>query len=358
MKERIGRLLNEAGRIGVDAMLLQSPENIRYFTGFTGEGFAFLCGSPKGAAGVVLTDSRYTEQAQRQAPGCEVVGVQHDEYPPAILSLCGGSVRALGFEDGCMTVAQYKAYSEALAGISFVPLGDAGVQLRAVKDETELGCFRKACEITDKLFAHVLEYVEPGVTELGIAEEMRHYIMKEFGAKPSFDFIVAAGENGSMPHAIPSERPVRNGDMVTLDFGAEWMGYKADMTRTFAVGNPSEKMREVYAVVREAQRRGAEALKPDALCKDVDAVARGYIAEQGYGEYFGHGLGHGVGLQIHERPNLKPVSEDVLAPGMAVTMEPGIYIPGEGGVRIEDTCVITAAGHESLFTSSKDLIIL
>jgi Xaa-Pro aminopeptidase len=360
MRERIVRLLDEAGRMGADAALLHAPENVRYFTGFTGEGCALFYGLKKGEAvtGVVFTDSRYTEQARKQAPGVEVVGVVSDAYPAAVASLCGGAVKAVGFEDGFMTVAQCAAFSEALAGISLVPLADAGVRLRAAKDVEELGYLRRACEITDKLFEYALAYVRPGVTEMDIAEEMRHFLMKEHGAKPSFNFIVAAGENGSMPHAIPSERAVRAGDFVTLDFGAEWMGYKADMTRTFAVGRPSERMMEVYGIVQEAQRRGAEALRPGAACRAVDAAARDFIAQKGYGANFGHGLGHGVGLQIHERPNLKPVSEDILAPGMAVTVEPGIYIPGEGGVRIEDTCLITADGWESLFKSSKDLIIL
>jgi Xaa-Pro aminopeptidase len=255
-------------------------------------------------------------------------------------------------------VAQHRAVAGALEGISTVPAGGVGARLRMVKDAGEIGFLKKAGEITDGAFRYALTVAGPGVTEIELVAEIRYHLAKRYMAQPAFEFIAASGANGSMPHAIPTERKIAAGDMVTLDFGAEYMGYKADMTRTFAVGQPSGKMREVYGIVKEAQKRGAEALGPGKACKDIDAVARGYIAEQGYGEYFGHGLGHGVGLQIHERPNLKPVSEDVLAPGMAVTMEPGIYIPGAGGVRIEDTCVITGNGWESLFTSNKDLIIL
>jgi len=354
MRERTGKLLKETGSMGAEAALLHSPENIRYFTGFTGEGCVFL--SEESA--VVLTDSRYTEQAQKQAPGCQILGVVGDAYPVSIAGLCGKEIKAIAFEDGWLPVAQYAYITEALSGIEMVPLKDLCVRLRAVKSAIEIDNLRKACEITDRLYEYVLKFVKPGITELEIAEEMRHYLMKQYAAKPSFDFIVAAGENGSMPHAIPSGRAVHLGDMVTLDFGAEWLGYKADMTRTFAVGKPSDKMREIYGIVFEAQKRGAEALAPGAACRAVDFAARGFIEQKGYSAFFGHGLGHGVGLQIHERPNLKPISPDVLEPGMAVTVEPGIYLPGEGGVRIEDTCLITKSGWESLFKSSKELIII
>lgn len=355
MSNRVDNLLEAIKPLGADAALLHSPENIRYFSGFTGEGCVFLSRNVR----AVLTDSRYTEQAANQAPGFDVIELLPDKFPAKITDLVAGQgVKALGFEDDWLPVSLFKKFAGSLPGIEMVPTGALCVKIRSVKDAGETALLRKACEITDTAFQYALTIAQPGMTETELAVELRYYIAKQFSAPPSFEFIVASGPNGSMPHAIPSDRAIIKGDMVTLDFGAEYMGYKADMTRTFAVGRPNDKMEEIYGIVLEAQRRGACALGPGKSCKAVDAAARDYITSRGYGANFGHGLGHGVGLQIHEQPVLNPRSDSTLEPGMAVTVEPGIYLPGIGGVRIEDTCLITESGWESLFTSSKELIII
>lgn len=355
MSDRVEKLLAALEPLGAEAALLTSPENVRYFSGFTGEGCAFVSRKAR----VVLTDSRYSEQAANQAPGFVVSEMSPEKFAGAAAGLAAESgVKALGYEDDWLPVSQFKKFAEALSGAEMVPTGMLCVRLRAVKDADELQKLRRACEITDMAFQRALAIARPGMTETELAVELKYYIAKKFSAPPSFEFIVASGANGSMPHAIPTEKAIARGDLVTIDFGADWQGYKADMTRTIAIGRPSEKMEEVYGIVQEAQRLGAEALAPGKPCRDVDAAARGYIASRGYGDNFGHGLGHGVGLQIHEQPGLSGRSETVLEPGMAVTVEPGIYLPGIGGVRIEDTCVITENGWESLFSSSKELIIL
>jgi Xaa-Pro aminopeptidase len=355
MSDRVEKLLAAVKSLGAEAALLHSPENIRYFSGFTGEGCVFI----SSGARAVLTDSRYTEHAVNQARGFAVVEPKPDNFAGAVAALAADhGVKALGFEDDWLPVSQFEKLSKALPGIRMVPTGALCVKTRAVKDDEEIGHLRKACEITDRAFQYALTIIKPGMTEIELAVELKYYIAKHFSAPPSFEFIVASGPNGSMPHAVPTDRAIGRGELVTIDFGAEYMGYKADMTRTVAVGRPSDKMEEIYCIVLEAQRRGAEALAPGKACKAVDAASRDYIASRGYGANFGHGLGHGVGLQIHEQPVLNPRSESTLEPGMAVTVEPGVYLPGIGGVRIEDTCIITQNGWESLFASSKELIIL
>ena len=355
MSGRVEKLLSSLEPMGAGAMLLHSTENIRYFSGFTGEGYAVIAKDVR----AILTDSRYTEQAQNQAPGFLVKELPLDKFADAVRdTVREHGVTCVGFEDELLPVSQHSRFAETLCGITLVPVGSLCVKLRSVKDAAEIELLRKACNITDKAYQYALLIARPGITEIELCTELKYYMAKVHKALPSFDFIVAAGENGSMPHAIPSDRVIKNGDMVTLDFGAQYMGYRADMTRTFAVGKPNARMKKIYDIVLRAQTMAAETLGPGVACKTVDAVARDYIAGKGFGPNFGHGLGHGVGLQVHELPGLNGRNELALAPGMAVTVEPGIYLPGVGGVRIEDTCVITENGWESLFISDKNLIIL
>lgn len=355
MSKRIDQLLASLSVLHAEAMLLHSPENMRYFSGYTGEGCIFV----SAAALVILTDSRYTEQAKKQAPSFAVEELAIGGFAPSVAELCRKhGVTGLGFEDDILAFTQYQKFAETLASTKMVPVADLCVKIRAIKDAGEIKLLRKACELTDLAFQHFLTILKPGVSEIEISTELKYYMAKTHHVQPSFEFIVASGENGSMPHAIASERLIRQGDMVTLDFGAEYYGYHADMTRTVAVGKPSDRMLEVYQIVMEAQAKAAQALGPGVECRAVDSVARDLIRERGYGSNFGHGLGHGVGLQIHELPGLSAKSDMMLQPGMAVTVEPGIYLPGIGGVRIEDTCLITESGWESLFVSEKSLIIL
>ena len=352
---RIDKLLHEISERGAEAALLHSPESIRYFTGFTGEGYAFVCGDTK----IVVTDSRYTEAAANQAIGWKIEGRSFDKF----LSVLIDQVRALGIkaitvEDDFLPVTDYREIHAAVPTVQLVSAAGVGVKIRSIKDADEIAKHKKAAQITDQVFQYALKVTKPGMSEIDLVTELTYYMSKEFKANKAFDYIVASGTNGSMPHAVPTTKLIEQGDMVTLDFGAEYDGYKADMTRTYAVGKPADKLVEIYHIVQEAQRLASEALKPGVSCKAIDAVARDYIAQKGYGSCFGHGLGHGVGLQIHEQPRLSLLSTAVLEPGMIVTVEPGIYLPGIGGVRIEDTCLITENGWESLFTSDKSLIIL
>lgn len=355
MDQRLNKLFEELKGDGTEAMLLSQSENIRYFSGYTGEGYAFVAPNSR----VILTDSRYTEQAHKQAPGFDVAETRLDNTFDILAGIVrASSAKAVAFEDDGMPVAAYRKFSEALPGLKFVPAGGVGAKVRSIKDNEEFALYRKAGQMTDKALEYALSIAKPGMTEVGFSAEVKYFIAKTYNAQPAFEFIIASGENGSMPHATASERVFRKGDMVTLDFGIDYLGYKTDMTRTFALGEPSAKMKEIYAIVQEAQRRAGAAIKAGVLCRDVDAAARSYITECGYGANFGHGLGHGVGLQIHEQPTLNAKSTAVLTPGMAFTNEPGIYLSGVGGVRIEDTCILTETGWESIFASGKDLIIL
>ncbi len=353
MKHRVDRLLDALPGLGAEAIVVHKPQNIRYLTGFTGEGYAYF--SP--SAQVIVTDSRYTEQAHRQSEGFDILERGFDGFMSTLASLAD-TTATLAYEDDHLTVAELRGIEQALQGRALVSAQGIVAKLREIKDEAEIAALKRACEITDAVFARALDIARPGITEKDLVTELIYDMARRFKAGPSFDFIVAAGENGSMPHAVPSERVMRQGDMVTLDFGAEYQGYKADMTRTFALGRPSDTMQEVYNIVREAQAKAAEALRPGADCRAVDAVARDLIAAYGYGGNFGHGLGHSLGLEIHESPRLSAKSTATLQSGMAITVEPGIYLPGVGGVRIEDTCLITDTGWVSLFKSDKNLIIL
>ena len=301
MNQRIKKLTERLASIGAEAGLFHSAENIRYFSGFTGEGMVFL--HANGA--VLITDPRYTEQAASQCPGFEVLERSFNYFLTTLRELVQRfGVRTLAFEDGVVPVADWRALQEVLSGTALISFAELPEQLRTIKDQGEIDCLLQAGRITDDIIEHAWKITKPGMTELDLVAELDYYMAKQHKAKPAFAYIVAAGENGSMPHAIPSDRVIKHGDMITIDFGAEYKGYKADMTRTFAVGQPSELMADLYAIVLEAQLRSSAALKPGLSCKEADSLARDYIREKGYGDRFGHGTGHGVGLMIHENPRL------------------------------------------------------
>lgn len=353
MEHRIAKLLHALPGLSADAIVFHKPQNIRYFSGFTGEGYLFISSTER----VIVTDSRYTEQAHRQSADFIILERAFDGFLSTLAEL-SASASSVAYEDDFISVAEFHTIEQALPGKTLVSAQGIGAKQREIKDEAEIAALTRACEITDAVFQRALDIARPGITEKDLVTELIYDMARRFKAGPSFDFIVAAGENGSMPHAVPGDRIMRAGDMVTLDFGAEYEGYKADMTRTFALGRPSDTMQEIYNIVHEAQAKAADALHPGASCSATDAVARDLITAYGYGSNFGHGLGHSVGLEIHESPRLSKKSTATLQSGMAVTVEPGIYLPGIGGVRIEDTCLITDTGWVSLFKSDKKLIIL
>lgn len=340
----------------VDALLISKPENRAYLSGFTGSA-GWLLITQQDA--YLITDFRYVEQAAAEAP---LFTVRKPESTPQALiaELCQQAQAArVGIEGDFVTVDDFAAYRQALAQQELVSITGLVEALRMVKDADELALMRRAAEITDQAFQHVLGFIRPGVTEREVALELE-FTMKRLGAQGlAFETIVASGERSSLPHGQPTDRVIRQGDLVTMDFGALYQGYCADMTRTVMVGEPSAKQREIYEIVLEAQKRGVAACRAGITGKELDEVCRSYIREKGYGENFGHGTGHGVGRFIHEGPKVNARGEqDVLQAGMVVTIEPGIYLPGWGGVRVEDMVVVTETGCEVLSKSPKELIIL
>jgi Xaa-Pro aminopeptidase len=239
-----------------------------------------------------------------------------------------------------------------------VPVSGLVEKLRLIKTDAEIKILKEAAQIADAAFTHILSFIRPGVSELAVSNELEFFMRKQGAAASSFDIIVASGHRSALPHGVASEKLIETGEFVTLDFGAYYKGYCSDITRTITVGEPSQDLKDIYDVVLEAQLRGLDGIRAGVTGKEADALTRDYITEKGYGQYFGHSTGHGIGLEIHEGPGLSIRSDTVLEPGMAVTVEPGIYIAGLGGVRIEDDVIVTKEGNEILTHSPKELIIL
>ena len=253
--------------------------------------------------------------------------------------------------------ATFNALRESVRGVEWKVVGSEIARLREIKDEDELALIRQACRITGEAFERILPHIKEGVTEKELALRLDFDMMSHGASKPSFSTIVAAGANGSLPHAVPGEYRLRRGDMITMDFGARYGNYCADMTRTVALGQPSDEMKKVYGIVLDAQKMAQDAVAAGKLCRDIDAIARNYIYSHGYEGRFGHGLGHSVGIDIHEDPRFNQVSTAVLKAGQVMTVEPGIYLPGVGGVRIENSVVVREGGCEVLTFPDRELII-
>lgn len=354
MQAKIKKVYELMDKEGLDALLIDSPENRYYLTGFTGTaGRVLLTG--KGA--YFITDFRYVEQAKKQTEGYEIVEVSSNFEKGLNELLKKDGVKRLGFESKAISHEQFLKYNEVLE-VELQKTTDLIEGLRVIKGPEEIEKIKKAVEITDAAFAHILGIIKPGVTEREIALELEFFQKRMGGEKNAFDFIVASGQRSSLPHGVASDKVIEKGDFVTLDFGVFYQGYCSDLTRTVVVGEPDEKQKEIYGLVLKAQLAVIERVKAGMSCKEVDEIARGIIGEAGYRENFGHGLGHGIGLEIHEAPRVSFTSETILQPGMVVTNEPGIYIPGWGGVRIEDDLLITEEGCEVLNKAPKELIIL
>jgi Xaa-Pro aminopeptidase len=313
---------------------------------------------------VFITDFRYIETARATLDGLFAVEQNTMERrPSAIVHEVLPRAPRLGLEADVLTLKSAESWTKAFAGagnksVKLIPAEDDVRALRAVKDDAEIEAMRQAQRIAEKMLDEILPLLRPGVTERAVCAEIVYRLLKNGAEKPSFDPIVASGPNSSMPHAVPSDRAIERGDFVTLDFGCVYRGYCSDMTRTVAVGEATEEMRKVYGIVLEAQAVGIAAAKAGMIGKDIDAAARKVITDAGYGDYFGHGFGHGLGLEVHEPPNANPSEEKELPAGAVISAEPGIYLPGRFGVRIEDVVVLTAAGCENLMLAPKDLLIL
>ena len=351
MRGRGDRLEQVLAERELDRMLVTDLTNVRYLTGFTGTNGACVCG--KGLR-LFLTDFRYTERAAAEVEGWEPITVQGD-WLGAIAERLEGR---FGFEDDHLAVRTLEKLKDKLAdGVEPVAAGGAVEGLRRVKDEGELAAIAEASKLADEVWLWSAERGLAGRSEREVARAAEARI-RELGGDPSFPAIVAAGPNGALPHAEPGEREIGQGELVVFDMGAQLDGYCSDGTRTYATGDPGDRGREVYEIVLRAQLASLEAVKAGEKGEDVDAVARKIIDEAGYGERFGHGLGHGVGLEVHEGPRLSPKSDDVLAPSEVVTVEPGIYLPGDLGVRIEDFVVVAEDGYRNLSTLPKELTLV
>lgn len=349
------RLLNAVKGKGLGGAVITSAENRRYFSGFTGSNGMLLI-APDGFS--LITDFRYREQAKLQAEGFEVTIAARSEEPGTLRdAIAARSLKAVGFESERVSYAQYERLRAAL-GVELVPVDDDINALRAIKSEGELNCIREAARIADAVFAHMLTFLRPGMTEIDAAAEIEYQMKKRGAEGAAFPAIVASGENGALPHAEPSQKKLQNGELVVIDFGARVNGYCSDMTRTVALGHISSEAKAIYTLVLQAQEAALDALRPGLSAKDADETARELLRAAGYAGQFGHGLGHGVGINVHEAPTLNGLSRDVLAPGMVVTVEPGIYLPGKLGVRIEDLCAVCEDGLQNFTSSTKEIVIL
>ena len=351
--------LAEQLRLGANtAAVVADPSNMFYLTGgYTGEGMVFLSRNRR----VIVTDFRYTEQAENQAPGYEVQMTEKDRNAFLVIAELAQSegITCVRTETNYLSVDRFEKLRAALGEeISCVSLEEAPQILRQVKTPTEILAIRKACNITADAFHAILPKIREGMTEKELQIELDFTMLKLGADTTAFDTIIAAGEHGSLPHAIPGNRAIRQGDMITMDFGAKVGNYCADMTRTVALGKPSEEMRRIYDTVLRAQMMCEDALSAGKNCYDIDKLARDYIDARGYAGRFGHGLGHSVGIDIHEEPRLSPSCQEILKAGVVITVEPGVYVPGVGGVRIEDTCLVRENGCEALTDAEKQLIIL
>ncbi len=352
--KKLEKLRNEFAKLGIDALLVTSPYNRRYITNFTGTAGVALITEDDA---YFITDFRYTEQAKKQAAGFRIIQ-QKQPIPKEVARICEKKgVKKLGFEENHMTFAVYRQYEKEFSG-TLVPVSDTVEKLRLIKTEDEIKIIKVACDIADAAFKHILDFIRPGITELDISNELEFFMRKCGATSSSFDTIVASGVRSALPHGVATDKVIEKGDLITLDYGAYYNGYVSDITRTVAVGEPEEELKNIYQVVLEAQRLGVEKIRAGMTGREADAVTRDYITKNGYGEYFGHSTGHGIGLEVHEGPALSKTSETVLESGMVVTCEPGIYIAGLGGVRIEDDLLITEKGNERLTHSAKELIIL
>lgn len=341
MNTRINELRKN---IGENAALIISKANIFYYSGFTSED-AIVIITP--SRQILITDSRYTVQARQQAAGFEIFDIKDtvmfDE-------------KHIYIEEEYITAGRLRRYKEKYPDKDFIPGDELLNKARRIKSEEEIGLIRTAEKIGDDAFEHILDFIKPGMRENEIALEIE-YFMRKNGAKGlSFETIAASGIRSAMPHGTASDKILEKGDLLTLDFGCIYKGYCSDMTRTVVIGKASDRQKEIYNIVLEAQEAAISAISEGRKCSDIDTAARGIIADYGYKNNFGHGLGHSVGVEIHEKPAFSPLSEDILENGHVITVEPGIYIEGFGGVRIEDLIVVNGKNTLNLTRSPKNLI--
>lgn len=351
---KLSKLRSKFDSLSIDAFLVTNPFNRRYMTGFTGTAGIALITKEEA---LFITDFRYTEQANEEAKGFKVI-----EHSSPILEEVGQyikelNIESLAFEKSDVTYGLYESFKQHFA-CDLKPTSQVIETLRMVKTLEEIAILKDAAKIADDAYEHILNYIKPGVKEIDVANELEFFMRKQGASSSSFDIIVASGHRSALPHGVASHKEIQAGELVTLDYGALYNGYISDITRTVAVGDVSEQLKEIYDVVLEAQIRGVEGIKPGMTGIEADALTRDYITEKGYGQYFGHSTGHGIGLEVHEGPGLSSRSDIVLEKNMVVTVEPGIYIAEVGGCRIEDDIYLTDSGNERLTFATKEFIQL
>ena len=355
MNPRLQKLRAEMEQKSLPAALILNVDNASYLSGFTGSSAALLI-TPERA--LFITDSRYTVQAEQECPGFEITiaasGATYGQTAAEAVKRL--ELAEVGLEAEHVTLAQFEKLKSGLEGAELKPVEGLLAPLKQVKDAEEIARTRTACGIADRAFEYILTLLKPGVSEREIATELEYFMKKQGSEKEAFDTIVASGYRSAMPHGRASEKLLEAGDFITFDFGATVGGYHSDLTRTVVLGRATDEQRKVYGVVLEAQLAALDAIRSGVPGKDVDTVAREIIKGHGYGERFGHSLGHGLGRHVHDHPALAQTSSLVLASGMIVTVEPGVYIDGWGGVRIEDDVVVTEEGREILTHAPKELI--
>lgn len=346
------RLKKLVSVIPANATLILSPENLYYFSGFTGgEGMLYIDKSRL----LLFTDSRYTVQAQEEAPDFEVIDTANLSVSE-FLKQQGD--KAYGFEDDYVTFSKFAGLKRISPKSVFSPVSSHIDKIRMIKDNTEIALIKKAAAIADSAFTYILDKIQAGKTERDISLDLEYFMLRNGADGLSFDTISASGIRSCMPHGTATDKVIEAGDFLTLDFGCKYRGYCSDMTRTVVLGKATDKQKEIYNTVLEAQKCALSTIRAGELAKAVDEAARGVIDAAGYGKNFGHGLGHSLGLKVHEAPSCSPRSQDILCENMMMTVEPGIYIDGYGGVRIEDLVLVTADGYDNFTTSAKDLIEL
>lgn len=356
MNQRVEKLRRLMAEKEIDAALVTGLHNVRYYTGFTGDESMALI---DGTHAVFLTDFRYTEQAEGECKGFTVVEPEAAAPFATVDRLCKEwDVKRLWAEEENISWSRYNKMRAAMGGIGIVPNDGAIKSVRVLKEPGEIEAIKKAQEIAELGFSHLLDFIEPGMTEREVALELEFFTRREGSEGMAFPSIIAAGPHGAMPHAQLSDQVIGDGDMIVMDFGCVWQGYHSDMTRTVVMGKATDEMKKVYDIVRKAQQAALEGLRDGVGEVEGDKIARDIIGNAGYGKQFGHGLGHGVGLEIHEEPRLSPLAKSVLKEGMVVTVEPGIYLPRKFGVRIEDFVVIKKDGITNLTKAPKELIEL
>jgi Xaa-Pro aminopeptidase len=355
MGKRIAKLKEKLKENEIEAFLVTKKENVRYLSQFTGTAGKLLITQNDS---VFITDFRYLDQAEEQTDGCVIKEISSNFIEGFSELLKRKKIRNLSFESQDLSFKMYQKLKEKMDLDSLNPVESMVEKLRMIKDQSEVEKIKKAVEIADQGFQFLLDFIKPGKTEKEVALELEFFMKRNGGAANAFDFIVASGKRGALPHGVASNKKIEKGELVTIDFGTVFQGYHSDITRTVAVGEPDPKLKEIYEIVLKAQLRVIDQIKAGMSCVEADKIARDIIADAGYKENFGHGLGHGIGLEIHEGPRLSYTSEDSLKKAMVVTDEPGIYISGLGGVRIEDDLLITENGCEVLNSAAKELIIL